>query len=235
MYIKKECPQCHCSVDIDKETCPLCGYTFSSAMEDEEKTTGSANQSTTNFNFCPNCGTKLNAISNFCPNCGCSLSNNTNNFHEQKTYSNQNSEASNNQTYETDEYTVSGQFTIPPKSGFIAGLLAFFFGALGFHNLYLRRYGQGVVQLVTTIICSQLLNGRTRSASGLLFGLIGMVVIGIWAVADFFRICNGTLLPVGRMLRTKPWQETVLNIMKILVILGLIFIGVVFFSLIGEI
>ena len=59
MYIKKECPQCHCSIDIDKETCPLCGYTFSSAMEDEEKTTGSANQSTTNFNFCPNCGTKL--------------------------------------------------------------------------------------------------------------------------------------------------------------------------------
>ena len=235
MYITKECPRCHCSIEIDKEICPFCGYDFNSTTREEKSSNANAEHQSTSKNYCPNCGTKLNIASNFCPTCGYNLSSNTDSIHTHKTYSNQHSESSSYQTYGTDKYTASGQFTIPSKSGFIAGLLAFFLGIFGFHNLYLRRYGQGAIQLITTITCYQLLNGKARSIGGLLFGLIGMPVVGIWAMVDFFKICHGSLLPIDRMIRIKPWQETILTILEILLIIGLILIGLILIWLISEI
>ena len=172
MYIKKECPQCHCSVDIDKETCPLCGYTFQPTMDDEEKTTGPANQSTPNFNFCPNCGKELIKPVNFCPRCGFKI--NDDNKYEGRNEANQNeigpySLSRTQDKYsgtieEDDEFYGCGEIQKKPKNNesktcltsdtgryknnLIAGLLAFILGYYGIHNFYLRRFKSAVIQLL---------------------------------------------------------------------------------------
>ena len=74
------------------------------------------------MNYCPNCGTKLDANSSFCHNCGIKLA----------------------ATYNSDaNVNVKGQ-----KNKFIAGILAILLGTLGIHNFYLGYNKKGITQLL---------------------------------------------------------------------------------------
>jgi len=66
------------------------------------------------------------------------------------------------------------------KSKGVAYLLWFFFGWLGGHRFYLGQVGTAVTMLIITIISIPL------AFVGV--GLIGFLVIGIWAIVDLFLI-----------------------------------------------
>lgn len=213
MYEKKECPSCHCIIFSDRNICPFCGYDFSSNHEPEEEeekeSCGPSNEETTALHFCPNCGKELIVRTNFCANCGYKLNE-----------TNENAQAS---PGSYNKNIVQGQYTPPSKNGFLAGMLAFFLGPFGFHNLYLRRYPQGIIQLLISLICPRMI-GRYVD-----FAILGLVIVYIWSFSDFWRICNGTLLPVGRSLQITDGQVKALCIMRGLVVVGWIIIALIIF------
>ena len=219
MYERKECPSCHCIIYSDLDICPICGYDFSSNLKFEEESCFQSNEEATAINFCPNCGKELNSCTNFCSNCGYKIdrtnanssTNNQNNFCQKTTEKNNNINI------------IQGQYTNPPKSGFIAGILAFFLGTFGFHNFYLRRYPQGIIQLLISLI--------SRSKIKPLYAILGLIIVYIWSFCDFCRICNGTLLPVERSLQIGEGQEKVLCIMRGLAVVGWIIIAISIFMI----
>lgn len=205
MYEKKECPACHCQIYEDLSVCPFCGYDFSTPLVQENPVDNSTQQTqeTHKLNFCPNCGNKINDGANFCSYCGYDFySNNT----------------------KHEENIIHGQYTDVPKNGFIAGLLAFFLGILGFHNFYLRRYSKGFIQLITTLICYSLLSSKRPTVNSLIIGGIGMIIVYIWAFVDFWHICDNELLPIGKEIKLEKWQGTILRILRGLTVVGFIII-----------
>lgn len=178
MYIKKECPNCHHSIDADKTKCPLCGYIFASSFkEDDTKINDKPdNQSTEYINFCPNCGTKLNYTSNFCPKCGFNL--NRINADAEKQEATSTNEENTYESQEPDKYvgfaeeeedefygcgesdqtkknpqklekeSVPSSETVKYKSNVFAGILTITLGFYGIHNFYLRRFKSATIQLI---------------------------------------------------------------------------------------
>ena len=67
-----------------------------------------------------------------------------------------------------------------PKSRITAGILALFLGGLGIHRFYLGRTGSGVAMLLLLIL------GAVTLPIGV--GLILLLALGIWMLADLFLI-----------------------------------------------
>ena len=85
--------------------------------------------------FCPNCGAQINGYCNNCPNCGIAFTN----LAIQQAYV---------------QSTPANA-----KSRVCAGLLALFLGPLGVHNFYLGYIGNGVTQLILTLVLGPLTCG----------------------------------------------------------------------------
>lgn len=79
------------------------------------------------------------------------------------------------------------------KSQVVAGLLAFFLGALGVHNFYLGFVGRGLGQLLLTV------GGVGVCAGAILRWSIGwamvavalLVIVAVWNVVDAILIFKG--------------------------------------------
>ncbi len=132
--------------------------------------------------FCRNCGKELGPAAEFCTNCGVRPLN-----------GNQFCHVCGAQTLPVAEVCVrcgarlAGGVAggVSDKSRTAATLLAFFLGHLGIHRFYLGLNGTAIVMLVMGII--------GWATSWLLFGLILLVPVYIWAFVDFIICVAGSM------------------------------------------
>lgn len=70
-----------------------------------------------------------------------------------------------------------------PRSWVLTLLLCLFFGILGLHRFYTGKVFSGTAMIIITVI----------SGASLMMGvgLIGLTVVTIWMLVDFFRILTG--------------------------------------------
>lgn len=66
------------------------------------------------------------------------------------------------------------------KGAGIAYVLWFFLGGFGAHRFYLERTGSAIAMLVITIVSALLLTVG--------IGILGLLVVGVWALVDAFLI-----------------------------------------------
>ena len=63
-----------------------------------------------------------------------------------------------------------------PRNGIVYIILAFFFGALGFHNFYAGYWGRGLAQLFLSLIAPWFL-------------YIPLLFVSVWALIDLLFVC----------------------------------------------
>lgn len=107
--------------------------------------------------FCKQCGAQVNAGDNVCSQCGASL----------------------NQNYAPPQQVVYNnnyvQNTVSYRSKWVAFILCFFVGVLGFHRFYVGKIGTGILWLFTgglfgigwLVDCITILCGSFRDNYGL--------------------------------------------------------------------
>lgn len=98
-----------------------------------------------NMKFCKHCGSKIPSAAVVCTHCGCQVEE----IHQTK-QTEQPSIVINNANTSTNTNTVNAAMLgLRPKNKWVAFLLCFFFGYLGFHKFYEGKIGRGILYLFT--------------------------------------------------------------------------------------
>lgn len=82
--------------------------------------------------------------------------------------------------------------TINRKNKLITLMLVIFFGLLGLHRFYIKRYVTGLLMLFLFIIIFCTAQSNTNPT---LIGLITLILL-CWNIVDFILICISVLKPV---------------------------------------
>ncbi len=100
--------------------------------------------------FCKYCGQSIHSEAVICPHCGCQVEEmKTNSAANQPIIINNNNNNNNNNFVGAPQYVAVGN----PKNKWVAVLLCFFFGYLGFHRFYEGKVGTGILYLFTLGLC----------------------------------------------------------------------------------
>lgn len=182
--------------------------------------------------FCPNCGKEIKTPMNFCPECGYSLTEENNSTLEEP-ISPSNEEKQTN--FDNDSFYGCGEDDLieeksssegKHKSSLIAGILAIFFGYLGFHNFYLGRYRNAIIQLLLSIVSALglvLLAPATSTANPtfgmiqIVLSMIGIIYVTLWIFIDLIRIATNKIDSVFP-LRSHRYEKYILIALFVIVI-----------------
>ncbi len=100
--------------------------------------------------------------------------------------------------------TIKAPTTKGKKKKNKAALLAIFFGIFSIHSLYLGNKLKGLIQLIFGLIGFIVFYNSLGAASAssvtglpisLLIGFTMLFASGVWALVDFIRILEGSILP----------------------------------------
>ena len=182
--------------------------------------------------FCPNCGKEIKTPMNFCPECGYSLTEENNSTLEEPIRPSSEEKQTN---FDNDSFYGCGEDDLieeksssegKHKSSLIAGILAIFFGYLGFHNFYLGRYRNAIIQLLLSIVSALglvLLAPATSTANPtfgmvqIVLSMIGIIYVTLWIFIDLIRIATNKIDSVFP-LRSHPYEKYILIALFVIVI-----------------